>query len=339
MQPQRLSAPPSRRSPVFRLRSLPLRPPVGQAAYQAHGDASLPELEVRSSDVLCVSPGSAGGAIQVLEPQTPGHPMLGHRPNGKLRSLPANLPCSDSLWAPVGSVVAIWRRGLSSQPGPAPLGIAGHGGSIPTRRAVCVRIPQAALALVRAEHPELMGAQLQAAPQPGGTVLVFPGSAASARPVAQASAHDLQNLADQLALALGPGAVIQSVSAAEVSVTIQRELDLAGASVMARSIARRVRLPLAVAVADTDTQALQLAGSLGGDQLLFLLPPAASKPVASPAAFRLGSAPVLQASAPRPPALVSSAPAAWAGAASSSPRRPAQPGAVQLSLFDRAEAA
>lgn len=347
MQPQRFSTQSAPRSPVFRLRPSPLRPPFGQWAYLAHGDASLPDLSVRSGDLLCVSADLAGGPVQVLEPQSPGHPMLGHRPQGQLRSLPANLPCSDALWAPAGSVVAIWRRGFSASSGLAPLG---SSCSTPQaapalRRAVCVRVPQAALALVRSQRPELMGAQLQAAPQPSGTVLVFPGSAAQARPVGQASQRELQALADQLALALGPGARVHAVSGAEVCLTAWRDLDLPGAALLARSIARQLRLPLAVAVADSPSQALDIAGSLGGDQLLFLFPPAAaSKPAAAsrdarpvpPLAAVQPSSPSSRASFPAPPALVPSPVPSWPARPGSARRGPAQPMSVQLGLFEAA---
>ncbi len=335
MQNHRFHSPAPRRTNIFRLRPLGVQPPVGRWAFTAHGDALLPGVSVRSNDVLCVSAGPDAGALQVLEPQTPGHPMLGHRYRGELRTLPANLPCSDSLWSPVGSVTAIWRRGLSSLGRPS--SPAAPSAASP-RRAVCVRVPQAALALVRAERPELMSTQLQAAPQPGGTVLVFPGSATDAAPVAQATARQLQELADSVALALGPGAQIQSVSASDVCVTAWRSLDLSAASRMARSLVRKLRLTLSVAVADSPEAALQHALSLGGDQLLYALPP---QPGASPV-----QAPVAQAVRPvaaSRPSLVPRRPPVWVGAPAA-PQRPvpmpsAVEGTAQLGLFDRAEAA
>jgi len=338
MQSHRFHSRAPRRTTVFRLRPLAVQPPVGQWAFTAHGDALLPDVVVRSNDVLCVSADPAGGSLQVLEPQTPGHPMLGHRFRGELRTLPANLPCSDSLWSPLGSVAAIWRRGLSSLPTLGRPVSPSEPSSTAPRRAVCVRVPQAALALVRAERPELMSTQLQVAPQPGGTVLVFPGSAADSAPVAQASARQLQALADQIALALGPGAQVQSVSASDVCVTAWRALDLPAASHLARSLTRKLRLTLSVAVADSPELALQHALSLGGDQLIFALP---AQPGASPALAPSSAA--ARPIAPSLPSLVPSQPPVWVGAPSS-PRSPvvvppAAVGAVQLGLFDRAAAA
>lgn len=331
-----------RRSPVFRLRSLPVRPPLGQRAYLAHGDASLSQLSVRSGDVLCVATDHGDEGLEVFEPRSPGHPMLGRRSGTDLRSLPADLPCSSSLWVPVGAVAAIWRRGFASQPGPATAAPA-PSSSAPLRRAVCVRLSQPALALARADHPHLMGAQLQAAPQPGGSVLVFPGSG-DAQPVAQASAADLQALADQLALLLGPGARVVEASPAGITVTAWRQLSLPMATLLARSAARQLRLPISVVVADSLEQAQGLAGGLGGEQLLWLVPPAGR--VSSVASASVAVAPSCPAPVPAPPALVP-APApselprprasAWPTPHPSS--ADPQHGVVQLSLFDHAHAA
>jgi len=329
---QSLPSSPARRSPVFRLRGLTEAPPVGEWAFPAHGDATLPALSLRSGDVLCVSDDLPEGSVEVLRPRSPGHPMLGHRRRGQLRSLPADLPCSDSLWAPVGSITAVWRRGLSASVAPL---AASSGAASATQRAVCVRVPQAAVALVRAEQPELLGAQLQAAAQPGGTVLVFPGSASDARPVAQASTQQLRELAERIAQALGPDARVHTASAAELVVCASRALDLAGAERLQRSLARQLRIPIAVAVAADEAEAVSAARSLGADQLLFVLP--VPEP-ASTAAVR----PRVAAAAVTAPALVPAPAPSWPArepAPRRRARRPAAAGAVQLGLFERAEAA
>jgi hypothetical protein len=339
MSTQRSSLQAHRRHDVFRLRPLSVSAPVGRAAFVALGDASLPGLTLRSNDVLCVSPELFDGGIQVLQPPSAGHPMLGHRRRGQLRSLPADLPCAEDFWAPVGSVRAVWRRELSAS---LPLDLSAasvqpEAGSPGERRALCVRVPHAAITLVRAERPELMGAPLQIAPQPGGTVLVFPDRGQAAAPVAQASPRQLRALADGLALSLGVGAEILAVSADEVVVGIQRSIDLPRASILARSLMRQLRLPIAVAVADRLPQALEAARTLGGDQLLYLLPEPTQAQTAAALAPRIpmGARPAARASAP-PPASLASAPALR-----SRPRPQAPPaqGAVQLALFERAEAA
>ncbi len=331
MRSKRSTNQPRRRSTVFRLRPLASRPPFGQRAFQAHGHASLPSLQVRSDDVLCVSTDLARGAVLVLEPQSPGHPMLGHRSRGELRSLPADLPCSDSLWQPVGSVAAVWRRGLSSIPADIGVGADASPAVGLPHRAVCIRVPQAALALVRAERPELMSAQLRAASQPGGDVLVFPGAAAAARPVAQASMSQLRELAQQLAQALGSTASVQSVSASELCVTARLPVDLAGADRLARSLSRRLRLPLALAVADSADAALSAASSLGADQLLWVLPPTPRAESRRPSAAAVR------------PVLVPPPVPTWSPAVPAPRRRSATPAAasesVQLGLFERSEAA
>jgi hypothetical protein len=338
MQTQRHTISSRRRADVFRLRPLAGSAPLGDSAFVAHGDASLPGLRLRNDDVLCVSSELGEGGLQVLAPPSAGHPMLGHRRRGQLRSLPADLPCSEDFWGPVGSVRAVWRRELSASL-PASLGAASApDAEAPARsRALCVRVPQAALALVRAERPELMGAPLQAAPQPGGTVLVFPGSDRAAAPVAQANARQLQGLADRLVLALGMGAEILAVSAAEVVVGVRRAIDLPEASLLSRALMRQLRLPLAVAVAEQFPQALEAVRSLGGDQLLFLLPEPTQAQAAAARAPRAVVAPRPAAPAPAPrPTLLPSPPAPRLR---EQPRaRPAQ-GAVQLALFERAEAA
>jgi hypothetical protein len=326
-----------RRSPVFRLRPLPVRPPLGQRAYLAHGDASLPQLLVRSGDVLCVSTDQAEDGLEVFEPRSPGHPMLGQRAGAELRSLPANLPCSGSLWASVGAVAAIWRRGFASQPStPA----SASQPSAAVRRALCVRLPQPALALARAEHPHLMGAQLQASPQEGGSVLVFPGRDLDAAPVAQASARELSALAEQLAALLGPGSRVVEASADQIVVTAWRELSLPMATLLARSMARQLRLPISVVAAQGLEQAQLLAGGLGPDQLLWLVPPPARPAVVAAAPRPVAHRRPALVPAPVPPELPRASASAWPSPPAISDGKPAsQPGAVQLGLFDRAEAA
>ncbi len=329
-----------RRDHVFRLRPFAGQTPVGERAFQAHGHASVAGLSLRTGDVLCAAAAAPLGGVQVLEPRTPGHPMLGHQHRGELRGLPANLPCSDALWSPVGAVRAVWRRELSSSAGPiAPTHPAVVGGGA-SRRSLCVRLPQAALALVRAEQPELRGRPLQASAQPGGTVLVFPGAQLEGQPLAQASSAALSGLAAQLLEALGAGAELRVVSAREILVTAHRELDLAGATHLARSLSRRLRLPLAVAVADDQEQAAELARALGEDQLLWLLPPSAqAAPAAQPSPEPRPAAVV----APDPrPVFAGAAPRPAASAWPSVRRRAAHSGSAapaQLSLFAPAEAA
>jgi hypothetical protein len=338
------SAQSHRRSPVFRLRALPIRPPVGQRAFVAHGHAGLSQLAVRSGDVLCVATHPAGAGLEVFEPRSPGHPMLGRRSGADLRSLPADLPCSSSLWVPVGAVAALWRRGFASQPAPSvSLPASTPAAVAPLRRAVCVHLSQPALALARADHPHLMGAQLEAAPQPGGSVLVFPGGG-DAQPVAQASARDLRALADQLAQLLGPGARVVQATPAGITVTAWRQLTLPMATVLARSMARQLRLPISVVVADSLPQAQGLVGTLGGEQLLWLLPPVASARVAAPAAVPAAlphpaPAPPALVPAPAPPQLPRPRVSAWPTPHPSRVAADPQPGALQLSLFDHAHAA
>jgi len=324
---------------------------VGQRAFVVHGQAELPELRLRSGDVLCASDQPGQGALEVFQPLSPGHPMLGREVDGRLHSLPANLPCSAARWSSVGAVCAVLRRGLwdpaslRSGVGPLPEAPACSSADAPLR-SLCVRIPSAALALARRDRPEWLGRSLQLRQEPGGSVLVFPGATAGrqsgraaavtegslpSEPDGWSDPEQLPRLADALAHLLGPGAQVELVSAVELRVSVQRQLSLLHAERLARQLAGQLRLPLCLAVADTAAQARALAAMLQPDQLFFQLP-------GSP--FQVAEAPCtlpgfdLPRRAPRPasvaPAALGRAPRVAAASGRHSP---------QLSLFDDCEAA
>jgi hypothetical protein len=306
----------ARRRSVFRIRPSTAQPPVGHRAYQSHGQAVLGGQRVCSGDLLCVDSQRRDG-VEVFEPLSPGHPMLGHRPDGELRSLPADVPCSSSVWAPAGAVVAVLRSVASARVGEG-VACLPQPAAAPGRRALCLRLPQAALALVRSERPELMGRRPAQRDQRDG-VLVFPGAAASAQALGE--------LAAQLAALLGPGATVEQASSDELRITAWRALDLTSATQLLRSLGRRIRIPLSLAVADDLHSARQLAGSLEQDQLLFALAAGPSRRGAAALPAQVQGWPWPMDTMDAPVHRAASRPA------------PGQPGAVQLGLFDQAHAA
>jgi len=281
----------------------------------------------------------AGGALEVLEPLSSGHPMLGRTHDGQLRALPADLPCSSDFWASAGGVSAVWRRGLW-QPDASSIALrsatSARPGAVavapPRRRALCVRVPAAALALARSQRPEWLGSPLQSAPSTGG-VLVFPGSEPAQTDHPQATdvqPAQLVALAKQLVDVLGSGADIKRADAEEVVITAHRSLHLSRAAALLRRLSGRVRLPVSIAVADSPETAFALANSLGAGQLLFVPRVAAHHSL------------VGQVAAPTPaPAAPVAGVAGGTSLVASVRTEPPEgaPEAVQLSLFDRLEAA
>jgi len=309
--------PPSR--PEFRLRPFDASVPVGERGFLVQGETRLAEAWLQPSDVLCVvrpdTDATPPRGLAVLEPRTPGHPMLGRAAANALSGLPSGLPCDRGRWRVGGTVRALWRRGLWR--GPAPVDT-GNAPSVP--RFVHVRVPQAALALARSLRP----------PRPGASLALADPDASG-------------RLAEDIAARLGPTSRIERRDPVEVRVQAWLPLSAQGAAALAREISGQFRVAVAVAVADHPDDARAGAEALGPDEFLWGVPgqrfsvfraprprPAGAAPEApAPLLARAGAAP----EAPAPLLARVGAPAA--------PVRPegAPAGPVQLGLFDRQRAA
>jgi len=293
--------PPSR--PEFRVRPLEGSVPVGECGFLVQGETRLAEAWLQPSDVLCVvrpdTDATPPRGLAVLEPRTPGHPMLGRAASNALTGLPSGLPCDRGRWRVAGTVRALWRRGLWR--GPAPVD-PGNAPSVP--RFVHVRVPQAALALARSLRP----------PRPGTSVALADPDASG-------------RLAEDIAARLGPTARIERRDPVEVRVQAWLPLGAARAAVLAREISGRFRVAVAVAVADHPDDARAGAEALGPDEFLWGVPgqrfSVFRAPRSQPEAAA-GEAPALApVGAPQAPPPSEGAPA----------------GPVQLGLFDRQRAA
>ena len=234
--------------PEFRVRPFDGSVPVGERGFLVQGEVQLPEGWLKSSDILCVvdpdTDATPPRGLAVLEPRTPGHPMLGRAASNALAGLPSGLPCDRARWRVGGTVRAIWRRGLWRGPAPAEAGSASG-----TPRFVHVRVPQAALALARSLRE----------PRPGV-------------PVALADPFASSRLADDLAARLGPTARIERHDPVEVRVQAWLPVSPASAAALAREISGQFRVAVSVAVADHPDDARAGAEALGPDEFLWGVP-------------------------------------------------------------------
>ncbi|MBN1335683.1 MAG: hypothetical protein JXB39_06955 [Deltaproteobacteria bacterium] len=298
--------------PEFRIRPFDGSTPVGERGFLVQGESRLAEGWLQPSDILCVvlpdTDASAPRGLAVLEPRTPGHPMLGRATSHSLAGLPSGLPCDRARWRVGGTVRAIWRRGLWR--GPVPVDTESPPSSA---RFVYVRVPQAALALARSLRP----------PRPGASLALADPDASG-------------RLAEDIAARLGPSARVERRDPVEVRVQAWLPVTPAGAAALAREISGQSRLAIALAVADHPDDARAGAEALGPDELLWGVPGRRFSVFRAP---RTPAAPLASPLGPEPVAAVPPAGAA-PSVAEAGPAAPPTPGGpVQLGLFDAQRAA
>ncbi len=275
--------------PLFRIRHATTPPPVGDLAFVAHGSASLPRVHISDGDILCVASSLTDPGLCVLGPRTYGHPMLGRRGRKGLLAEPSGLPASALRWQVTGIIIAVKRSASTAWLANSHARDRSSSAQRASpERFVCVRIPQAALALARRNEPRLMGRPLvlfHAAPEPvamhisveASKLGISPGTPISRirrdfprvqlRPIDRAASRDLRAV---LQGALGSNCDISVTP--EGGLHARARLPTGHENALFQGLSGWTRLPLATGIASTPAAALAAARRILPGESLEILP-------------------------------------------------------------------